>query len=135
MAGCLTPIGCYLVLARHHVTVNVLEEIVRNLKMPVPQLLRIVPPFGVLACHLNRARMRRILEHNVTPERLKIFGHAELVDSVVHYLPYGSKSLNFLTRIHAGFRAVIQNPIALFHTCQRCLFAVANLAESARNAE
>ena len=95
MAGCLTPIGCYLVLARHHVTVNVLEEIVRNLKMPVPQLLRIIPPFRVLVCYLNRARMWRILEHNVTPERLKIFGHAELVDSVVHYLPYGGKSLNF----------------------------------------
>ena len=38
-----------------------LKEIVRDLKMPVPQLLSITPPFGVLACHLNRARMRRIL--------------------------------------------------------------------------
>ena len=99
MAGCLTPIGGYLVLARHHVTVNVLEEIVRDLKMSVPQLLRITPPFGVLACYLNRTRMRRILKHNVTPERLKIFGHAELVDSVVHNLPHGGKSLNFFTRV------------------------------------
>ena len=74
-------------LARHHVTVNVLEEIVRDLKMSVPQLFRITPPFGVLACYFNRTRMRRILKHNVTPERLKIFGHAELVDSVVHNLP------------------------------------------------
>ena len=60
--GRLTLVRGYLVLARHHVTVNVLEEVVRDLKMPVPQLFRITPPFGVLACYLNRTRMRCILK-------------------------------------------------------------------------